>query len=621
MSGATKPHHVVDQNGVVLGYSHFGMLAAARWILKEASPMIKDAMEANPGYALRITGHSMGGGAAAMLTMMIREQHPEFGDVECTVFACPGCMTLEIAKSCSAYVTSYIYGTDLVPTMSPGSLDQLKEEVAASSWASAFQRDMRSSRVVQAVEGSIRGVVHMASSWTSRSWESASWGVRSCYAARCTGPRHKPDQTGGQGDEGQALWDGPSSGENPPNNCAGQFTSGDQPAQAPEQPNQSIQEAATASATTNDASRAGLVHLSSLTATSSCDDGDCLDTASPMKIENCSAAMADVNQGCDDPPDLGNSERYGIAEGAATEQAAQSTTTYQYLSSGVSRFGDRLQKTGGMVARYSSSLWTSVLAPQRASKDPMLQSAAEEGASSVPLLDGGKGTSPEGSSFAEVENLDTGDEMEPAEEEGVFDGRTIQGTESQDASASSGSIADMQSRRQLYPAGRLLHLVPAYILNAESRSDEECGELGEGVLREMGACLAGGNIDHGRFGAATSGVNGATASSSGQHWARGGGKDHCELPVSVLTNSDGDEVAEEQNRSEGDLNGGHGDPGTSEEGPEEEGGEHVLFLDVPQESYGRMRMCRSMLMDHFVPRYMAAFESMIQRLNRASSDG
>ena len=32
LTGASKPHHVVDEKGVVLGYSHFGMLAAARYV-------------------------------------------------------------------------------------------------------------------------------------------------------------------------------------------------------------------------------------------------------------------------------------------------------------------------------------------------------------------------------------------------------------------------------------------------------------------------------------------------------------------------------------------------------------------------------------------------------------
>jgi len=45
-----------------------------------------------------------------MLTMMIREQIPQLSDAQCFSFACPGCMTLELAQSCSSYVTTLIYG-------------------------------------------------------------------------------------------------------------------------------------------------------------------------------------------------------------------------------------------------------------------------------------------------------------------------------------------------------------------------------------------------------------------------------------------------------------------------------------------------------------------------------
>ena len=69
-----KPHHLVQQSGVVIGYSHLGMLAAARWLLRATTPTLREALAANPGYSLRIVGHSMGGGTAAMLTMMLRDQ-------------------------------------------------------------------------------------------------------------------------------------------------------------------------------------------------------------------------------------------------------------------------------------------------------------------------------------------------------------------------------------------------------------------------------------------------------------------------------------------------------------------------------------------------------------------
>lgn len=110
LSGAVKPHHYVDQHGVVMGYSHFGMLAAARWIFKHCKATLIDAHESQPDYKLILTGHSMGGGTAAMLTMMIREQVPQFANAQCYTFACPACMTIEIAKSCSPYVTTLIYG-------------------------------------------------------------------------------------------------------------------------------------------------------------------------------------------------------------------------------------------------------------------------------------------------------------------------------------------------------------------------------------------------------------------------------------------------------------------------------------------------------------------------------
>ena len=70
LSGTTKPHHVVGRDGVVLGYSHFGMLAAARWIHRQAKPTLEKFLEANPDWRLHLVGHSLGAGTAALLCMM-----------------------------------------------------------------------------------------------------------------------------------------------------------------------------------------------------------------------------------------------------------------------------------------------------------------------------------------------------------------------------------------------------------------------------------------------------------------------------------------------------------------------------------------------------------------------
>ena len=53
LTGASKPHHMVDpDSGVVLGYSHFGMLAAARWLQQQLMGTLQQAMQEHPGYLL-----------------------------------------------------------------------------------------------------------------------------------------------------------------------------------------------------------------------------------------------------------------------------------------------------------------------------------------------------------------------------------------------------------------------------------------------------------------------------------------------------------------------------------------------------------------------------------------
>ena len=50
----------------------------------------------------------------------LRDAAPEFAEATCLAIACPACMTLELAKSCTGYVTTIINNTDIVPNISPG---------------------------------------------------------------------------------------------------------------------------------------------------------------------------------------------------------------------------------------------------------------------------------------------------------------------------------------------------------------------------------------------------------------------------------------------------------------------------------------------------------------------
>ncbi|XP_020090755.1 uncharacterized protein LOC109711856 [Ananas comosus] len=154
-TGAVVPFHhtVVNEGGisdVVLGYAHYGMVAAARWTAKLATPCLMKALHEYPDYRIQIVGHSLGGGTAALLTCILREQK-EFAATTCVAFAPAACMTWELAESGMHFITSVINGADLVPTFSAASVDDLRSEVMASAWLNDLRNQIEQTRILSTV--------------------------------------------------------------------------------------------------------------------------------------------------------------------------------------------------------------------------------------------------------------------------------------------------------------------------------------------------------------------------------------------------------------------------------------------------------------------------------------
>ncbi|XVF27081.1 hypothetical protein REPUB_Repub14bG0075800 [Reevesia pubescens] len=154
-TGAIVPFHhsVVQEGGVsdlVLGYAHCGMVAAARWIAKLATPCLIKALGQYPTYKVKIVGHSLGGGTGALLTYVLREQK-ELSATTCVTFAPAACMTWELAESGTDFITSVINGADLVPTFSAASVDDLRAEVTASAWLNDLRSQIERTRILSTV--------------------------------------------------------------------------------------------------------------------------------------------------------------------------------------------------------------------------------------------------------------------------------------------------------------------------------------------------------------------------------------------------------------------------------------------------------------------------------------
>jgi len=79
------------------------------------------------GYTLRIVGHSLGAGVAAVISTFLRPRYPS---LRCLAFSPPGCVfSRRLADECKDYVTSYVLGDDVVPRLGLASMENLRHEL------------------------------------------------------------------------------------------------------------------------------------------------------------------------------------------------------------------------------------------------------------------------------------------------------------------------------------------------------------------------------------------------------------------------------------------------------------------------------------------------------------
>ncbi|CAL8464467.1 g4002 [Coccomyxa elongata] len=589
LTGASKPHHIVDGAGVVLGYAHFGMLAGARWLLQETIQPLRDALADNPGYHCKIVGHSLGGGTAAMLTMMLRDTAPDFADATCLAIACPACMTVELARSCSGYVTTIINSTDIVPTISRGAADALREDVVRSAWYEAFRADMRSNVIVRAVESSITGV-GSATVWTTSRLATASQRFMSCYQRRSPGKKRSSEAAEGppHADTGSSSI---SAGIAVENNVVDveiarnwipqdlQSIDGDGWAQA-------------------------LSSLRPITGTAARGPPEAIQTWSQRLTAGLKASSQNLYRRAGDALSrtlTSSSPSTGVK--AVDQQSFGSNSSLNTLEYAADYAATMVQPPTQEVDMEASSGSFSEEEGTRRSQLPSEQELLE-GMQAVQAA----------VAAAEQEDGILGSprpvlrhQGRPANS-GVFTGvagqDTAFGMEAPDWDSAQAEHSEEQWKRMTYPAGRILHLVPARLVR---------DRLPDDVFREPAASESAGKEDapvHIVLKAQYAGtVQGSVRQRAGfQHESKSwqptnstfeqqtlhtsmAGVDGSLVMVGEAITTDGEEVEMPQKKEM-----------------------FVLLDNVPQEAYSRVKLCNTMVADHFIPAYLASMDAVIEGL-------
>jgi pimeloyl-ACP methyl ester carboxylesterase len=102
------------------------MLYSARLLKEKLTPTIFGQLEKYPGYGFVVCGHSLGAGVTALFTLLFNTEHPEV-PIHGYAFASPAVMSANLSVACTSLITTSVLGDDLVPRISFGSIEDLKQ--------------------------------------------------------------------------------------------------------------------------------------------------------------------------------------------------------------------------------------------------------------------------------------------------------------------------------------------------------------------------------------------------------------------------------------------------------------------------------------------------------------
>ena len=100
-------------------FVHEGIYLAARWFVDSVLGRLTQLSSLFPDYKIRIVGHSLGAGIAALFSLMIREVLPHSRAV---LFAPPACVSAKLVPLCKECCISFVNQTDVLPYLTQANL-------------------------------------------------------------------------------------------------------------------------------------------------------------------------------------------------------------------------------------------------------------------------------------------------------------------------------------------------------------------------------------------------------------------------------------------------------------------------------------------------------------------
>lgn len=124
------------------GQAHGGFANATENLVEQVLPHIKRAFEdqskCQKDLKLVITGHSMGAAVGIMAGLKLKQSSESFSDnIECWGFSTPACVTLDVARECRDFVTSFVAHHDVVPRFSIHAVELLRKRICDFDWEEA----------------------------------------------------------------------------------------------------------------------------------------------------------------------------------------------------------------------------------------------------------------------------------------------------------------------------------------------------------------------------------------------------------------------------------------------------------------------------------------------------